>query len=159
MSPAPSSATRGWVVTFAGLVMGLGIGAMHYVGMAALRSSAAFAYRPWLVLLSFVIAVALSTGALVAVDRATGKTGRMIAALVLGGAVVGMHYTALSATRLLPGVDMGAQGGVGSLGLAGRFHELEGLRAADDLQEGSVGGPGGQPDLLGQRGAPDFHHR
>lgn len=41
----------------------LGVGVMHYVGLAGLRASATLQWNPWLIALSFVAAVALSTGA------------------------------------------------------------------------------------------------
>ncbi|WEK57848.1 MAG: MHYT domain-containing protein [Candidatus Brevundimonas phytovorans] len=86
----------------AGLIMGASICTMHYVGMAALRTTAAFAYRPSLVALSAVVALSASIIALVAAERARSTRVRLAAAVVLGLAVVGMHYFAMAALTLTP---------------------------------------------------------
>jgi len=54
----------------AGLAMGAGIAAMHYVGMAAMKTPAGLAYDPLLVGASVLIAVVASTAALFARGRA-----------------------------------------------------------------------------------------
>jgi two-component system, sensor histidine kinase and response regulator len=51
----------GWSQALAGCVlMGGGIAAMHYIGMAAMRLSAMCTYSPRLVILSVVLAVVIS---------------------------------------------------------------------------------------------------
>ncbi|HWT52220.1 MAG TPA: MHYT domain-containing protein [Caulobacter sp.] len=84
----------------AGAAMGAGICLMHYVGMAALRSAVSLGYRKDLVLLSLVIAIGASTAALAVTRRGHGAAGRWLAAVLLGLAVVGMHFTAMAALRL-----------------------------------------------------------
>jgi len=86
----------------AGLVMGAGICAMHYVGMAALRTSATLTYAPALVVLSAVVALFASTAALFAVNQDRSPLWRLTAALVLGLAVVGMHHVAMAALTVTP---------------------------------------------------------
>jgi NO-binding membrane sensor protein with MHYT domain/two-component sensor histidine kinase len=86
----------------AGLAMGAGICLMHYVGMAAVRTSAVLAYRPGFVIASFGIAVAASTAALVAKGRDRGPRWRATAALMLGLAIVGMHFTGMAGLVLTP---------------------------------------------------------
>jgi PAS domain S-box-containing protein len=86
----------------AGLVMGAGICAMHYIGMAALRTSATLTYAPALVVLSAVIALFASTAALFAVNQDRSPLWRLTAALVLGLAVVGMHHVAMAALTATP---------------------------------------------------------
>ncbi|MFC5389511.1 MHYT domain-containing protein [Brevundimonas bullata] len=86
----------------AGLVMGAGICAMHYVGMAALRTSATLSYAPALVVLSAVIALFASTAALFAVNQDRSPLWRLTAALVLGLAVAGMHHVAMAALTVTP---------------------------------------------------------
>jgi len=85
-----------------GAAMGAGICLMHYVGMAAVRSAVSFGYRPDLVALSLVIAVVAATAAWAVAREGRGPLGRLIAALLLGAAVVGMHFTAMAALRLAP---------------------------------------------------------
>ncbi|MET3666315.1 MHYT domain-containing protein [Caulobacter sp. 1776] len=106
-------------VIVAGGVMGAGICLMHYVGMAALRTAVSLGYDHVLVGLSFLIAVGASTAALVAAQEERSKLWRAVAAGLLGAAIVGMHYTAMSALRLTR-VEVHALEGAGipSLGLA-----------------------------------------
>jgi signal transduction histidine kinase/DNA-binding response OmpR family regulator len=83
-----------------GAVMGAGIGTMHYTGMYAMRLDALVMYylAPWL--LSIVNAIVCSTIAIWLVFRLGGTTTRnqALAALVMGVAICGMHYTGMYAT-------------------------------------------------------------
>lgn len=84
----------------AGLFTGLGVAGMHYAGMSAMRLDGSVSYDHVRVALSLVIAVVAATVALwftVAVGR-----GRWIAvaAAIMGVAVVGMHYTGMSAVSV-----------------------------------------------------------
>jgi len=85
-----------------GAAMGLAICAMHYVGMAALRTDASLGYRPELVLLSLIVAIGAATAALWGARREGSVFWRAAAAIVLGLAIVGMHYTAMAALVLTP---------------------------------------------------------
>lgn len=89
-------------VLVAGAAMGLGICTMHYVGMAALRTAVALDYRPDLVVLSLVIAIVASTVGLFVARRQRAAASRLLAAGLLGAAIVGMHYTAMAALKLTP---------------------------------------------------------
>lgn len=87
------------------LVMGGGIAAMHYVGMAAMRVPAMMTYRIPIVVASVVIAIAVSAVALFLAFR-FGHSGsdawtwpKMGAALLMGAAISSMHYTGMAATR------------------------------------------------------------
>ena len=86
-----------------GVIMGLSIAAMHYVGMAAIRTNALFIYAPTLVVASVLIAIAASTAALFAAEHQGGSGWRFLCALVLGLAVVGMHYTGMAAMTVVHG--------------------------------------------------------
>ena len=84
-----------------GAIMGAGIGTMHYTGMAALRLDALVMYylAPWL--LSIVNAIVCSTVAIWMVFRLGGGNNlklKALAALVMGVAICGMHYTGMYAT-------------------------------------------------------------
>lgn len=83
----------------AGLVTGLGVAAMHYLGMYAMKTNAHIEYRLPLVALSFVIAVAAATVALWFAITVRGLRASLAAALLMGLAVCGMHYTGMSAMR------------------------------------------------------------
>ena len=87
-------------IPVAGVVMGLAIAAMHYVGMAAMRTAAAVGWRWDMVAVSVAIAIAASIAALWAVRRESSLGWRATAAAILGLAVVGMHYTGMAALDL-----------------------------------------------------------
>ncbi|TDB79191.1 MHYT domain-containing protein [Micromonospora sp. KC721] len=80
-----------------GLFTGLGVAAMHYTGMAAMRLHGDLTYDALRVVLSVLIAVVAATVALWL--AMTVRRGLAIAAsaLVMGVAVNGMHFTGMSA--------------------------------------------------------------
>ncbi len=86
-----------------GVMMGLGVAAMHYTGMAAMRMEPAIKYTPGLFVLSFVIAITASWAALWIAFTLRDGTQRHVllkrfgAGLVMGLAIAGMHYTGMSA--------------------------------------------------------------
>jgi PAS domain S-box-containing protein len=87
-----------------GAIMGLGVVTMHYTGMAAIHMDAILAYsRGWFAL-SVVNAIVCSTVALWLVFRIGAATTslrndalKLAAALFMGLAIAGMHYTAMYA--------------------------------------------------------------
>lgn len=81
----------------AGPLMGLGVAAMHYTGMAALRVPGDLAYDPAVVTVSIAIAVSAATGALWLAFRQHGVWQKLLGAGVMGLAVAGMHYTGMAA--------------------------------------------------------------
>jgi signal transduction histidine kinase/NO-binding membrane sensor protein with MHYT domain len=84
-----------------GAIMGAGIGTMHYTGMAALRLDALVLYYLGGWLLSIVNAIVCSTIAIWLVFRLGRGNNLMLkalAALVMGVAICGMHYTGMWAT-------------------------------------------------------------
>jgi PAS domain S-box-containing protein len=80
-----------------GLFMGLGIVAMHYTGMAAMLMPAGLRYDRALVALSVFIAIAASITALWLAFRTAVVWQKLLAALVMGSAISGMHYTGMAA--------------------------------------------------------------
>ncbi|WP_245713897.1 MHYT domain-containing protein [Nocardia vaccinii] len=97
-----------------GAVTGLGVAGMHYMGMFAMRADVAMHYNFSVVLLSVVIAVVAATAALWFMLHVQGLSATFGAAMIMGLAVCGMHYTgmaSMSADRLT-GHDM-AMGGSG----------------------------------------------
>jgi NO-binding membrane sensor protein with MHYT domain len=80
-----------------GIFMGLGIAAMHYIGMAAMRGHAELSYDRLFVALSLVIAIGASTAALWLAFRTTELWQKLAAAVVMGLAISGMHYTGMRA--------------------------------------------------------------
>jgi NO-binding membrane sensor protein with MHYT domain len=84
-------------LTLSGTVMGLGIITMHYTGMAAMRGNAELSYDPRFVALSVVIAIGAATAALWLAFRNTNPAQKFVAAIVMGLAISGMHYTGMRA--------------------------------------------------------------
>ncbi|RIQ14540.1 hypothetical protein DY240_24345, partial [Jiangella rhizosphaerae] len=88
---------RNRALLFGGLGTGIGVAAMHYSGMAAVRIDGSIHYRADLVTASLAIAVAAATAALWLVFTIRTLAGAVAAALVMGIAVSSMHYTAMAA--------------------------------------------------------------
>ena len=89
------------------LIMGGGMAAMHYVGMAAMRLAAVTHFAPLLVVLSIVLAIVFSSAALLLAfnlrEESKGTALRKIgSAVVMGAAISAMHYTGMAATRFVP---------------------------------------------------------
>ncbi len=84
-------------LVLSGIFMGLGIAAMHYTGMAAMQGHAELSYDPIFVALSLVIAIGASTVALWLAFRTTDLGQKLAAAVVMGLAISGMHYTGMRA--------------------------------------------------------------
>jgi diguanylate cyclase (GGDEF)-like protein len=106
------------------LGMGGGVAAMHYMGMAAMRMSPFIAYNPTLVLLSVLIAIGASGAALWIAFRLRLRTHHLYrlragAAIIMGAAIAGMHYTGMAAAGFPTGSQCGAlAGGWSGQGLA-----------------------------------------
>jgi diguanylate cyclase (GGDEF)-like protein len=91
------------------VAMGTGISVMHYMGMAAIAIVPAITYDPLLVTLSILIAIVASFVALWLFfrlregDSLFQQLMRVAAAVVMGLAISGMHYTAMAASRFVLG--------------------------------------------------------
>jgi PAS domain S-box-containing protein len=85
-----------------GLLMGLGIGAMHYMGMAAMTMHAELSYDPLWVGTSFVIAIGSATVALWLSARSRRLSLQGVSAVAMGFAVAGMHYSAMAGAQFTP---------------------------------------------------------
>ncbi len=106
--------------------MGLGICAMHYSGMGAIQILPMITYEPWLLVASGVIAIVASFAALwlfcascaSASSQAHAGRPRCGAALIMGLAITGMHYTGMAASQFSPDsfciTGIGANGTTGS---------------------------------------------
>ncbi len=94
---------------FCGLLLGVGIGTMHYTGMAAMELNAKMVYSLFVFILSILIAVILATVALKIQYEATQQNKyqfinkkQILSSIVMGFAVSGMHYTAMGAVNFIP---------------------------------------------------------
>jgi NO-binding membrane sensor protein with MHYT domain len=89
-----------------GVIIGLGVASMHYIGMSAIRVQDSLTYNPLLVAISVIIAIIAGTAALWAAIRLHSLLSTIVASLVMGVAVSGMHYTGMAAlqVRAAPGL-------------------------------------------------------
>ncbi|MGR3911588.1 histidine kinase [Burkholderia sp. SR8] len=107
-----------------GALMGAGIVGMHYTGMAAMRMAPGIRYDPALFAASIGVAVIASTAALwmaqaLRAQQARHASAQRIgAALVMGIAITGMHYTAMAAAHFAPDARCGAANGIDAPWLA-----------------------------------------
>lgn len=92
-----------------GILLGGGIGLMHYIGMAAMRLNATMVHSSILFYLSIIIAIVLATTALKTHHSASEKTAykffnmkQLFSATVMGFATAGMHYTGMAAASFVP---------------------------------------------------------
>ncbi len=98
------------------VVLAIGISGMHYVGMHAITVQPGLSYDLKLFVASVVIALAASFIALSlffrlrALHGATRHLCRALAAVVMGLAIAGLHYTGMAATQFAP--DAWCTGGV-----------------------------------------------
>ena len=84
------------------IFMGLGISAMHYIGMAAMGMGGCIEYSTTIVLISIMIAIAASNIALFLlfhqIDSNKLNHGfKLLSALIMGGAITSMHYIGMFA--------------------------------------------------------------
>lgn len=105
VSSAKGRAKQVWLIAGAA-AMGLGIWAMHYVGMLALIMPMPMAYYVPTVLLSFFAAVCASLVALFVVSRRTLNFAHEIAgSIAMGSGIAAMHYIGMAAMRSSVEVD------------------------------------------------------
>lgn len=91
-----------WPLLAAGLLAGLGVVVMHYSGMAAMDMPGVnINYDPWLVAASVVIAIVAATAAFWLAFRTDSTLERFGAAIVMGLAIAGMHYTGMAAATFV----------------------------------------------------------
>ncbi len=151
-----------------GVLVGAGIGAMHYAGMDGMRMRLSLHYDPFTFAVSILVAVILSTLALgvrhgLSRFQSVSESRRLLlSACVMGCAIAGMHYTGMAAARFV---------GHGRSGRRGQCQQR--LPGAVDHRDhgGAVGGRAGRewpaalsPDVPGpvaQRSLdarPAHHH-
>ncbi|MER7752146.1 MHYT domain-containing protein [Kitasatospora sp. NPDC097643] len=91
---------RGLALLAGGVTTGLGVAAMHYLGMAALRMHGGLRYDAGTVALSVLIAVGAATAALWAAVTIRNVYAAAAASLAMGLAVSSMHYTGMAAVHV-----------------------------------------------------------
>jgi two-component system sensor histidine kinase/response regulator len=103
---ASRSVMRPMRTVIGGVLMGIGIAAMHYIGMDAMRLPAMCRYSPGLVVLSVVLAIVISLVALRLTfhlreeSKATWQR-KVASAILMGAAIPVMHYTGMAAVSFM----------------------------------------------------------
>jgi PAS domain S-box-containing protein len=95
-----------------GVILGIGIAAMHYIGMEAMRLPAMCQYSAPLVALSVVLAIAISWIALWLTFQAGNESTvtlwrKVLSAALMGAAIPVMHYTGMAAASFVPTASPG----------------------------------------------------
>ena len=99
-----------WLIA-GGLAIGAGISGLHYIDMAAMHMAAVLHYSAALVFASIVIGCVFGVLSLWFGRRYRQDDPRQprqvlwASGVIMGIAIVGMHYTAMSAARFTPGPD------------------------------------------------------
>ena len=97
-------AARVWLAG-GGVSMGIGVWAMHFIGMLAMDLSMSMSYNAVLTVLSMVIAISSSMFALWLVSGEQLRLRRLLpGAVVMGTGIVAMHYTGMAALEVTPGI-------------------------------------------------------
>ena len=79
-----------------GMIFGLAIWAMHFVGMLACHLPEGYSFDSGLTIFSYIIAAVTSTFAIWLTTRHTLPLGRLIlGAVLMGGGISGMHYVGM----------------------------------------------------------------
>ncbi|OFI34908.1 MHYT domain-containing protein [Alteromonas lipolytica] len=106
-------------IIIGGVLVGAGIGAMHYIGMAAMEMAPLLRYDLTIFLLSIVVAVVLAMLSLwvrhglksLLKNKYSMLKMNMMASVVMGCAISAMHYTGMAAARFVapPGLEISEQ--------------------------------------------------
>ncbi len=84
------------------LLMGTGIVGMHFIGMSALSTDFILSYNPAYVIASAIVGISASgLGLHLALRTGTARQPPVSAAVLIGLAISGMHYTAMEGTTMV----------------------------------------------------------
>ncbi len=103
---------KSFALIISGLLMGIAIASMHYIGMEAMHMAAEIHYSPWLFCTSIAIAILASIAALYIAfylrkSQQSSLWLKLAASLVMGFAIAGMHYTGMAAANFIA-TDVGS---------------------------------------------------
>ncbi|MBI1405363.1 MAG: EAL domain-containing protein [Caulobacter sp.] len=85
-----------------GLLIGIGISAMHYTGMSAFVTEGRIVWEPAIIAASVVLGIAGATGSLILVGRGRKLWQQAAAGGVFALGVSAMHYTGMGAITIVP---------------------------------------------------------
>ncbi|UPJ52063.1 EAL domain-containing protein [Bradyrhizobium sp. 200] len=104
------SSARQSVVALGGAVIGGGVAAMHYTGMAALELPAFIVWSPGIVAASIVLGSLFAAIALLVAVRRDNPVHTLAATGLLTVAIVSHHFTAMGAVTLIPDSTLSGDG-------------------------------------------------
>jgi NO-binding membrane sensor protein with MHYT domain len=96
-----------------GVIAGLGVACMHYLGEAAMVMPDSVHYNTILVVLSVLIAISAGIAGLWAGIQVRGVGPTVVASLITGVAITGIHYIAMAAMEMTPGLMPSTSGSAG----------------------------------------------
>ena len=91
-----------WSARAGGAIVGAGVAAMHYTGMAALEVPGRVTWSAGLVAASVLLGIVFGMAALTVAAREHSARVRLSAALLLTLAIVSHHFTAMGAATIVP---------------------------------------------------------
>ena len=91
---------RGLSLVAGGVTTGIGVAAMHYIGMTGMRLNGTIHYHDSTVLLSVLIGIAAASAAFWAALTVRLPLASLGASLIMGIAVSAMHYTGMEAATV-----------------------------------------------------------
>ena len=89
-----------WRAAVGGAIVGLGIAAMHYLGISAVEIPGRIIWSTDLVVASIILGVAFGVAAFLAAKQYKGFAGTTFAALLLTTAIVSHHFVAMGAIEI-----------------------------------------------------------
>lgn len=96
------------LLTLAGIILGLGIVAMHFIGMRGMRGLTP-QFSTTIVVLTVLVAMVTGVAAIWAAYGHRSRQNIIAGAAVFGSAVVAVHFTAMHGTRFFPGPPPASQ--------------------------------------------------
>ena len=97
-----SAPRRPLVALLGGTIVGLGITAMHFTGMTAMRLGAVVIFQHSYVIAAIIVGAVFGALALFVAGRWQTRAGRLLGGLLLAFAIVAMHFTGMTAVVLAP---------------------------------------------------------
>ncbi|MBX3481121.1 MAG: EAL domain-containing protein [Caulobacter sp.] len=85
-----------------GLLIGIGISAMHYTGMSAFVTEGRIEWEPAIIAASVILGIAGATGSLMLVGRGRRLWQQASAGVIFALGVSAMHYTGMGAITIVP---------------------------------------------------------
>ncbi|WP_431204587.1 MHYT domain-containing protein [Bradyrhizobium betae] len=99
-----SGANRWWRIALSGLIIGGGVGLLHYEGMAGLILPGRVGWNTPLIVASICAGIICSVVAITLIARDRGLSSRLGAAVAFSMGVVSLHFTGMAAISITPDI-------------------------------------------------------